>query len=206
MTIHQDGAVVDIVEAHQQLDHGGLAGAGRTDDGDLLAGFGVEREVVDDDLIRVVTEVDILEIHPPGRWSRTGTESTDIGRFLGFSQELEHTLGRGHGLLEDVGDIGDLGDRLGEGAHVLDESLDIADGDRALDGQVSAQDTDGHIAQVADKVHDREHHARKELGFPGRVVQHVIDLDRIAAMLLASPLKAFTTRWLPYISSTWPLM
>ena len=33
--IHQDRAAVDIVEAHQQLDHGGLAGAGRADDGDL---------------------------------------------------------------------------------------------------------------------------------------------------------------------------
>ncbi len=40
--VHQDGAAVDIVEAHQQLDHGGLAGAGRADDGDLLPGFGVE--------------------------------------------------------------------------------------------------------------------------------------------------------------------
>ena len=43
VAVHQDGAAVDIVEAHQQLDHGGLAGAGWADDGDLLAGLGVER-------------------------------------------------------------------------------------------------------------------------------------------------------------------
>ena len=39
VAVDQDGAAVDVVEAHQQLDHGGLAGAGRADDGDLLAGF-----------------------------------------------------------------------------------------------------------------------------------------------------------------------
>ena len=39
----------------------------------------------------------------------------------------------------------------------------------ALDRQVTAQDTDGHIAQVADKVHDREQQAGQELRFPGRV-------------------------------------
>jgi hypothetical protein len=32
--IHADGAAVDIVEAHQQVDEGRLAGAGQADDRD----------------------------------------------------------------------------------------------------------------------------------------------------------------------------
>ena len=63
VAVHQDGTAVDIVETHQQLDHGGLAGTGWTDDGDLLARFGVEGKVIDDDLVRTVTEVNILEIY-----------------------------------------------------------------------------------------------------------------------------------------------
>ena len=93
VAIHQDGAAVDIIEAHQQFDHGGLAGAGRADDGDLLAGFGVEGEIVDDDLIRAVAEVDILEIHAAlhiAQLDRIG----GIGHFLRFRQELEDTFGR----------------------------------------------------------------------------------------------------------------
>ena len=59
-------------------------------------------------------------------------------------------------------------------AHVLDEGLDVADGDGVLDGQVAAQDADRHIAQVADEGHDRHHHAGQELRFPGRAVERVV--------------------------------
>ena len=99
-----------------------------------------------------------------------------FGHFLGLGQELEDALGGGGRLLEDVGDVGDLRDRLGEGAHVLDEGLDIADGDRPSDRQVAAQDADGHVAQVADEVHDRHHQAGQELRFPGRAVERVVEL------------------------------
>ena len=34
-----DGAAVDIIEPHEQVDEGGLAAAGGADDGDALAGL-----------------------------------------------------------------------------------------------------------------------------------------------------------------------
>ncbi len=85
------------------------------------------------------------------------------GNFLGFSQELENTLCSGHGLLKNIGDVGDLRDRLGKRANILDKSLDIANGDGALDSQVATQDTDGDITQVADEIHDGEQQAGQEL-------------------------------------------
>ena len=83
-----------------------------------------------------------------------------VGHFLGFGQELEHTLGRRGGLLEHVGNVGKLRDRLREGTHILNKRLDVAHGDGVAEGQPTAQDADRHVSQVADKAHDRHHHAR----------------------------------------------
>jgi hypothetical protein len=99
--------------------------------------------------------------------------------FLGLGQELEHTLRRGGGLLQHVGDIGDLGDGLRERAHVLDKGLDIAHGDGVADGQAATQDGDGYIPQVTDKVHDRHHQTRQKLGFPGGAVERVIQSIKV---------------------------
>ena len=109
-----------------------------------------------------------------------------LGDLFRLGEELEDPLGRGGGLLQDVRDLGELRDRLGERADVLDEGLDVADGDRAADGQPAAEDAHGHVAQVADEVHDRHHHAREELRLPGRAVEHVV----VAVELLDAPLLA----------------
>src|SRR2546421_327421 len=46
--VEEDAAAVDFVEPHEQVDQGGLAGSGGPDDGDGLAGGGVEGEVLDE--------------------------------------------------------------------------------------------------------------------------------------------------------------
>jgi hypothetical protein len=51
IAVDRDPPAVDLVEAHQQVDEGRLAGAGRTDDRDRLAGLDVEVEVVDQGLV-----------------------------------------------------------------------------------------------------------------------------------------------------------
>ena len=61
--VDADAAAVQLVKAHQQVDHGGLAGACRADDGDLLPRMRDGRKVVDDDLAGVVAEADVLERH-----------------------------------------------------------------------------------------------------------------------------------------------
>ena len=56
-----DLAVGDVVEPVDEVRDGGLACAGRTDEGELLAWLGVERDVVQDGLLRVIAEVDAVE-------------------------------------------------------------------------------------------------------------------------------------------------
>ena len=65
--VQGDPAAVDLVEPHDQVDQRGLAGAGRPDDGDRLAGRGDQRQVVDQRGLRVVAEGHVLELHPPAR-------------------------------------------------------------------------------------------------------------------------------------------
>ncbi|MPM60181.1 hypothetical protein SDC9_107029 [bioreactor metagenome] len=62
-------------------------------------------------------------------------------------------------MLHDVADIGQLGDGLVKAAHILDERLNIAHTDAALNGQPAAQNADRHIPKVADKSHQRHHQA-----------------------------------------------
>ena len=61
--INLDRTAVYIVETHEQLDHCRLSGPRRTYDSDLLSFFYFCREVIDDDLIRIVTEVYMVEFH-----------------------------------------------------------------------------------------------------------------------------------------------
>ena len=58
-----NAAAVELEEAHQQIDHRGLAGTGRADDGDLLAWLHLGGEILDDDLVRRVriAEADVVE-------------------------------------------------------------------------------------------------------------------------------------------------
>ena len=68
-----DRAVVDVVEALQQLEHGALAGARRADQRHRLARFDREREFVEHALLRPrrIGEADAIELDPrPARRGR----------------------------------------------------------------------------------------------------------------------------------------
>ena len=61
VAVQGDRAGIHVVEAHQQLDHGGLACAGGADDGDLFAGVDGAAEIVDDGLFGHIAELDVVE-------------------------------------------------------------------------------------------------------------------------------------------------
>ena len=170
-----DGTRIHIVEPHQQLDHGGLTGTGRADDGDLFARFDLTAEIVDDGLIGGVAELDVVEGHltVDVRSIRTVCR-VGLLVFLRLVQELEHALcGRCHAL-QHVGHLCELLDGLGEVLDILDERLNIADGDGAVGGKDAADDGDRYIAEVAHKVHDGHHQAGKELALPRGFIQLVV--------------------------------
>ena len=70
----------DLIEAHQQVDHGGLARAGRADDRDLLTGCDMGGKVLDDDLIRRIriAEADMLEVRLRPRTVAGGAGLSDL--------------------------------------------------------------------------------------------------------------------------------
>ena len=105
---------------------------------------------MDDQLIGPVAKMHMGKFHIPPHLFRLYGRAC-LRHLLLLIQEFKHTLCRGSRGLECVGDIGNLGDGLCKGAHVLDEGLDIADINHLFNGQIPAQQTYGYITQVADK-------------------------------------------------------
>ena len=86
--------LVDLVEPHQQVDQGRLAGAGRSDDGDHLARLHDEVEVLDERHLGQVAERHVLELDAPGD-GRPRPDELDLAALLALVEELEDPLGRG---------------------------------------------------------------------------------------------------------------
>ena len=101
-----------------------------------------------------------------------------------FLEEFKDPFSRSRGLLEHVRNIRDLGDRMGERPDVLDEGLDVPDGNGLPDRQPSSQDAYRYVPQVADEHHDGHHQPGKELGFPGRIVERVVQAGKPGDTLL----------------------
>ncbi len=118
--VDQHRAAVDIVEARDQVDDGGLAGAGWADDGDRLAGLGGEADVLQHRLSCLIGGADVLEVHL----------ALDGGHLDGIRlvhdlrldvQQAEDALAAGDGVLDVGPQDGDLLDGLVEALHVAQE-------------------------------------------------------------------------------------
>ena len=158
MVIQQNGSAVDIVEAHQQFDHRRLSGSGRADDRDFLARFYFGAEIVDDDLLRVVAEMYVVE----GDFSSHGLNCRRILDdlvFLFFVQEFKDTLRCRRHRLYHVDHLRNLLDWLGKVFYILDECLDITNCNHVSDCQQTSGQRHTGVAQIPDKHHNRLHHA-----------------------------------------------
>ena len=68
--VEGDAPGVEVVEPHDEVDQRGLAGAGRSDDGNRLTRLDAEAHVLDQRLVLLVPEGHILEPHPAVRLGR----------------------------------------------------------------------------------------------------------------------------------------
>ena len=73
-----DLAVGNVVEPVDQVGDGGLAGAGGTHEGQLLAGLGKEADVVEDGLALLIGEVHMVEPHVAGELDEVVVLALDI--------------------------------------------------------------------------------------------------------------------------------
>ena len=152
LAVHPDLAGVDVIEAHQQVNHGRLAAAGRADQGDALAGLHVQVKVADKRVGFFVGEVDPLDIHPA--LAAGGVGGVGVVRLLGLLvDDRKDALGAGQGGLQLGDDAGNFIERLGILVGVGQKAGERADGKAARDA-----------AQSADQRHRRVHHAVDKAG------------------------------------------
>ncbi|MNM97300.1 hypothetical protein D3C81_1098010 [compost metagenome] len=173
--IHRDRSAVHLIEAHQQVDQRRFAGAGWPDDGDRLALFHVDVHIFDQQMFRIVTELDMIERHIAARlFQYSGIRCF---RYLFFLiQDFKHPLRRSYGRLDDVGDVRRLRDRHRKLAGVLDKRLYITDFDRSLGHENPADHRNEYISDVPDKTHNRHDDAGDELSLPARLIQAFINV------------------------------
>ena len=167
--VNRDRAAGDLIEAHEQVDHGGLAGTGRADDGDLLPGLDGGGEVVDDRLARLVAELHVAEFHVALHVAPARMVRAEQGLLAGFVlhlrllKEAEHAFGGRRATLQVLEGLGELRQRLGEQADVHHERHDHAELDLAVECERRAHHAHHHVAEVTHEVHERHHQAGEEL-------------------------------------------
>ena len=158
--VNQHGSLIHVVKAHKQVDDCGFPCAGRTDNGDRLAGLCLQLQVMQDRLARYITKGHVLDLHMSAailQRQRVGS----VGAFLALFKQLEDALRRGERGEKLVDDVGDLGDRAGEFAAVQDKAGDLLKPYRAQQIERGAAHADGGETEVVDHA-DRRPHAHTE--------------------------------------------
>ena len=153
------------------------------DDRDRAARLGHQRQVFDDRSAGSVGEVDVLELDAATAPVGATAASAGVRRLLVGVEQVEHPLRAGHPGLQRVVHACDLGQRLVELAHVLDERLDAAQRDLARRHLDAADHRHRDIAEVADERRGGSDQAGEEL----RAEAGVVDVGVEFAELLLAP-------------------
>ena len=132
MSIKTDCSAVYIIETHKQFYHRRFSGSGWSYDCDFLSRFYAGTEIIDDDLLWIVSKMDMIKCHCTCNFRNIRRMFYNLLFFL-FLQKLKYTLGCCRHRLYLIDHLRDLLDRLCEVFHILDERLDITDCDRATD-------------------------------------------------------------------------
>ena len=197
-----DGTGLDLIEAVDEAGDGGLAGTGGAHKGDLLAGLGIEGDIVEDDLAVIVAEDYMVEPHVapnrhqgavrffpgPGAGIVAGFRQVAAAVFRGPHQrhlalihlrlglhDLKDPLGAGHGGEDGVHLLGDLGDGLAHLSGVLQKGRQTAQV-AAADGQETAHAAGDGVVDIGEVAHGRHHGAGVSLGPGGRLAVGLVAL------------------------------
>ena len=64
MPIYFDGTTVDVIETHEKFYHGCFSGSGWSYNCNLLSRLHFSTEIIDDCMIRIVSEMYMVELYP----------------------------------------------------------------------------------------------------------------------------------------------
>ena len=183
--VQRDATGSQLVEPHDEVDERGLASPGRTHDRNGVAGLGDQGKVLDQRLVRVVTERHVLELHPSAAHG-VARGLNRIGRLVLDIEQIEDPLGGSDARLQKVGHRRHLGERLGELTRVLDERLHVAQAHRTGRDPQTTDHSHCDIAQVPDEHHRGHDDAGDELSLEAGL-EKVVVLRREALLHFTLP-------------------
>lgn len=152
-TVEEDDAVVGIVEAGEEFDEGGFAGAVFADKGEALLRVEAEAEVAEGEAAGAgIAEGDVAELKAgaDGAWGGDGGRGADEA---GLHAEEVVEIGEIESLVSDIADGGKQ--PLHDGAAALEgggKEGEITDGERAGEGAVKEDGVGGIVAGGAEDV------------------------------------------------------
>ena len=184
-----DGLAVDgdrpglgVIEAHEQVHQRSLARAGGADDSDHAARSGGQVHVPQNEPVRVVAEVQVLDVHlalPHVQRLRP----RQVGGLLRLVHQLEDPLRRGQRRLELAENIGRFIDGAGKFAGIQHEGGNIAQRDPAGQVHQRAEKADERQGKVVDEIHRRTGNAgvvlRPVVAFHGGFVLFIETIQHV---------------------------
>ena len=175
VAVVEDLTLLDVVEAVDQVGDGGLTGAGRTDESDLLARTAIEVDVVQDDFALIVAEVHILKDDVALQLGVSDSAigvllfpGPDAGGLVGLGQGvvgLELGMHQGDVALVDLGLFIQQGEDTGAASQSHDDCVqlhgDLSDGlvEALIKGQEAGQLAQRQAADAADGQRTADHSA-----------------------------------------------
>ena len=155
-------------------------------------GSATQRERLDERAVGVVRERDVAELDP----ARAPAGGVGVAGGSGLcSSASRNSITRSNDAMPDWNTFiidASWVSGIENVARVLDERLDVADGDRAARDPQAADHRDDHVLHVAHEHRERLHQARHELRAERRLVELVVGVAEPLLDLRWRP-NAFTT-------------
>ena len=168
-----DRPLVHVVEPGEQVDHGGLSGARRSDERDGLAGLRFERDVVEDLRALAIAERHVIEANA----SADRLDRLRLGgvvRLGGRVDDLEDALGACQRALQHVVEVRERAERLHEVLPVVDERRDDPDGDEALEREPPAEACEHDHEEVSEHAGERHEEERVRVRVHARAINLLV--------------------------------
>src|SRR3990172_8980376 len=156
MTIDGHPALAGVVKARQQVDDGGLAGAGGTQQRHSLPGFGGEADLIEHRLAAAkIAKSDILEAHP-ARDDWQGLCPGFVAHLVFGVEDFEYAP-RGGSCLPELGDDKAKLGKWQENVHqVQTEFLPYTQAQGSVQDLLTAEIQGGSLPQVGDQEYQWE--------------------------------------------------
>ena len=182
LAVDDDRPGLGVIEAHEQVDQRGLARAGGADDGDHAARSGGQVHVPQNEPVRVVAEVQVLDVHLALPHVQRLC-FRQVGGLLRLVHQLEDPLRRGQRRLQLAENIGRFIDGAGKFSGIQHEGGNIAQRDPAGQVHQRTEKADERQGKIVDEIHRRAGNAgvvlRPVVAFHGGFVLFIETIQHV---------------------------